>query len=377
MVDEPKMAASSAGTSAGVSAGLEAEVVAFAGTLRAAGMGVPVATVLAFLEALTVLGAGRREHVYWAGRLTLVRRPEDLALFDSAFNAFWVDGRRMSTTGDVDTAVAADADTETADPAYRVVRWSRREVLRDKDFAACSSSELEETHRMMRDLRLAAAMRRSRRWRRSTRSSSGARPDLRGTLRASMRTGGDPVRQLFLGPSTRARRVVLLCDVSGSMEPYARVLLRFLHVSVIGRRDVEAFTLGTRITRITRELSSHDPDAALARAAQAVSDWTGGTRLGEGIKSFNDAWGVRGMARGAVVVIVSDGWDRGEPAALVEQMARLHRVAHRIVWVNPLKATPGYEPLARGMAAALPYVDELVEGHSLASLENLASVVAR
>lgn len=350
-------------------------MVAFAGTLRAAGMGVPVAAVLAFLEALTVLGAGRREHVYWAGRLTLVRRPEDFALFDSAFNAFWVDGRRMSTTSDVDALIAADA--QVAEPEYRVVRWSRREVLRDKDFATCSPSELEEAHRLMRDLRLSAAMRRSRRWRRSTRAKSGARPDLRGTLRASMRTGGDPVRRLFLDPATRARRIVLLCDVSGSMEPYARVLLRFLHVSVIGRRDVEAFTLGTRITRITRELSSHDPDAALARAAQAVSDWTGGTRLGDGIKGFNDDWGVRGMARGAVVVIVSDGWDRGEPAVLAEQMARLHRVAHRIVWVNPLKATPGYEPLARGMAAALPYVDELVEGHSLASLENLASVVAR
>ena len=146
--------------------------------------------------------------------------------------------------------------------------------------------------------------------------------------------------------------------------------------AVVGHRDVEAFTLGTRITRVTRELSSHDADAALTRAAKAVADWTGGTRLGEGIKGFNDDWGVRGMARGAVVVIVSDGWDRGEPSELAEQMARLRRVAWRIVWVNPLKATPGYEPLARGMAAALPYVDELVEGHSLASLESLASVVA-
>ena len=170
---------------------------------------------------------------------------------------------------------------------------------------------------------------------------------------------------------------MLLCDVSGSMEPYARALLRFLHAAVVGRGRVEAFALGTRLTRITRELSSRDPDAALGAAARRVVDWSGGTRLGEGLREFNDQWGVRGMARGAVVVILSDGWDRGDPEVLGEQMARLARVAHRIVWVNPLKATPGTRPLARGMAAALPYVDEFVEGHSLASLEHLAEVIGR
>jgi len=170
---------------------------------------------------------------------------------------------------------------------------------------------------------------------------------------------------------------VLLCDVSGSMEPYARALVRFLHAAVVGRSRVEAFALGTRLTRITRELSSRDPDAAVAAAARRVVDWSGGTRLGEGLRAFNDEWGVRGMARGAVVVILSDGWDRGDPEVLAEQMARLHRVAYRVVWVNPLKASPDFAPLARGMAAALPYVDEFVEGHSLESLERLADVVAR
>ncbi|MBA2326505.1 MAG: VWA domain-containing protein, partial [Actinobacteria bacterium] len=173
------------------------------------------------------------------------------------------------------------------------------------------------------------------------------------------------------------RRIVLLFDVSGSMEPYARAILRFLHAAVAGRTRVEAFALGTRLTRITRELSSRDPDAALASAARRVPDWSGGTRLGTGMREFNDRWGVRGMARGAVVVIVSDGWDRGDPSQLGEQMARLARVAHRVVWVNPLKASPGFAPLAGGMAAALPYVDEFVEGHSLASLEHLAEVIAR
>jgi uncharacterized protein with von Willebrand factor type A (vWA) domain len=179
-----------------------------------------------------------------------------------------------------------------------------------------------------------------------------------------------------LAPSQRPRRIVLLCDVSGSMEPYARSLVRFLHAAVVGRGRVEAFALGTRLTRITRELSSRDPDRALQAAGRAVVDWSGGTRLGDGLRAFNDEWGVRGMARGAVVVILSDGWDRGDPDRLATEMGRLHRVAHRIVWVNPLKATPGYAPLARGMAAALPYIDSFVEGHSLAALETLAEVIA-
>ena len=161
------------------------------------------------------------------------------------------------------------------------------------------------------------------------------------------------------------------------MEPYARALVRFLHAAVVGRGRVEAFAMGTRLTRITRELSSRDPDAAIAAAAHRVVDWSGGTRLGEAIREFNDRWGVRGMARGSIVVILSDGWDRGDPDVLAEQMARLGRVAYRVVWVNPLKASPDFAPLARGMAAALPYVDEFVEGHSLASLEHLAEVVSR
>jgi uncharacterized protein len=170
---------------------------------------------------------------------------------------------------------------------------------------------------------------------------------------------------------------VLLVDVSGSMEPYARALLRFAHaaVSARGTGAVEVFTLGTRITRITRPLSWRDPDTALAEAGAVVEDWSGGTRLGAGLALFNDRWGIRGMARGAVVVILSDGWDRGDPAELAAQMARLARVAQRVVWVNPLKASAGYAPLARGMAAALPYVDEFVEGHSMGALEELARVI--
>ncbi len=180
------------------------------------------------------------------------------------------------------------------------------------------------------------------------------------------------MERAFRETSTEARRVVLLLDVSGSMEPYARAFVRFLHAAVVSRGRVEAFAMGTRLTRITRELNSRDPDAAIGAAAHRVVDWAGGTRLGDGLRAFNERWGVGGMARGAVVVILSDGWDRGDPALLEEQMARLSRVAYKIVWVNPLKASPGYAPLAQGMAAALPYVDAFVEGHSLAALETLA-----
>jgi uncharacterized protein with von Willebrand factor type A (vWA) domain len=227
----------------------------------------------------------------------------------------------------------------------------------------------------MADLRLAGALRPSRR-RRRARRARGA-PDVRRTVRASLRHGGEPIRRAFAAPSDRPRRLVLLLDVSGSMEPYARAFVRFLHAAVTSRANVEAFALGTRLTRVTRELSSHDPDAAVRSAAARVVDWSGGTRLGEGLRDFNDGWGVRGMARGAVVVVLSDGWDRGDAALLAEQMQRLRRVAHRIVWVNPLKASPGYAPLAQGMAAALPYVDEFVEGHSLAALEQVAEAISR
>jgi uncharacterized protein with von Willebrand factor type A (vWA) domain len=169
---------------------------------------------------------------------------------------------------------------------------------------------------------------------------------------------------------------VLLLDVSGSMEPYARALIRFVHAAVAGRQKVEAFAMGTRLTRLTRELSTRDPDEALQRAATRVADYGGGTRLGDGLKVFNDEWGQRGMARGAIVVVLSDGWDRGDPAVLGEQMQRLQRAAHKVVWVNPLKVTPGYAPLARGMAAALPHIDAFVEGHSIEAIEELARVVS-
>ncbi len=223
-------------------------------------------------------------------------------------------------------------------------------MLRHVDFAAYTPAEFAEARKLMADLRLVGALRPSRR-RRPTSKRRG-HPDLRRTVRRALRSGGEPIDRRFAVPAAQPRRIVLLLDVSGSMEPYARAFVRFLHAAVVGRGRVEAFAMGTRLTRITRELTSRDPDAAIATAAQRVADWSGGTRLGDGVRVFNETWGLRGMARGAIVVILSDGWDRGDPDVLAEQMARLGRVAHKVVWVNPLKGSPGYAPLAQGMAAA-------------------------
>ena len=365
--------------------------VAFARVLRAGGIDVTAGSTVTYARALAAVGLGAEHPVYWAGRATLLVRPEDIPAYDRAFSAFWHQTPpepeparfeqpvilALDGVDDPDASPEPGADVAGERAPVVTVRWSPTEVLRQRDFALYTTAEHAEARRLMADLRLAGALRRSRRLRPSRRRRARGHPDLRRTVRRSLRSGREPIRRSFLVPSTRPRRVVLLCDVSGSMEPYARALLRFLHAAVVGRNRVEAFALGTRLTRITRELSSRDPDHALAAAGVAVSDWSGGTRLGEGLRAFNDLYGQRGMARGAVVVILSDGWDRGDPDALVEQMARLQRVAYRVVWVNPLKASPGFAPLARGMAAALPYVDEFVEGHSLASLESLAEVIAR
>lgn len=360
--------------------------VAFGRLLREAGVAVPGGAVAGFAAALDAVGLADRSSAYWAGRATLVTSPEDVLLYDAAFAAFFgarEAGRGAPVVERVPVTLVVDDDEggvdggagESPGGPTLALRFSRAEVLRHQDLATCTPEELAEAFRLMAGVRLGGALRRSRRLRPG--SSRRGRPDLRRTVRAAVRAGGEPVRPARREAATRPRRVVLLIDVSGSMEPYARALLRFAQSAVVGRRQVESFTLGTRLTRVTRELSSRDPDAALRAATDAVPDWAGGTRLGEGIAEFAGTWGVRGMARGAVVVVLSDGWERGDPAVLGEVLARLQRVAHKVVWVNPLKASPGYAPLAAGMAAALPHVDEFVEGHSLASLEDLVEVIAR
>jgi uncharacterized protein with von Willebrand factor type A (vWA) domain len=358
--------------------------VGFTRMLRRAGLEVPVGSVVTFVDALGALGVQTRSAVYWAGRASLVHDRAEIEVYDRVFAAFWdaVEGEALTELDEASQAlVLLDAEPEASavgSPAAEsavALRYSAIEVLRAKDFAAYSRDEHDEARRLIADLRLAGALRPGRRAR-SVRQRAG-RPDLRRTVRQALRTGGEPLRRSWVAPAERPRKVVVVCDISGSMEPYARALMRFVQAAVAASGHVEAFALGTRLTRLTRELRSRDPDAALAAASRAVADWSGGTRLGEGLRTFNDRWGIRGLARGAVVVIMSDGWDRGDPDLLTEQMARLRRVAHRIIWVNPLKSSPGYAPLARGMAAALPYVDAFVEGHSLAALESLAEVISR
>ena len=361
----------------------ERMAVGFARLLRSLDVPAPLDAVLTFVDALGLLGLDDRAGVYWAARATLVRRPEDIAAFDRAFAVFWehrespdaIDPEEISITLAIDDGGegAADGESTAGDDPTITLRFSGVETLGEKDFAEYSDDEMRLAQRFMETLRLAGAPRAS--LRRAPSRSRRGRPDLRRTVRASLAAGGEPVRRRFTEPGTRPRRIVFLLDVSGSMEPYARALVRFVHAGVAGRQRVEAFALGTRLTRITRELSSKDPDRALRLAGHSVRDWSGGTRLGETLRAFNDEWGVRGMARSSIVVILSDGWDRGDPALLAEQMERLARVAWRIVWVNPLKVTPGYAPLARGMAAALPYVDDFVEGHSLGALETLTRVI--
>ncbi|MDJ0767740.1 MAG: VWA domain-containing protein [Ilumatobacter sp.] len=362
--------------------------VAFSRVLRGAGIAVPTSSTIAFGEALTATGLGDRDVTYWAGRATLVRKPEDHEVYDRAFRVFWdhdagatgetVEDEVIHLTLAVDDDSADEddqpAEAEPSDDPVIELRFSATEVLRRKDFADYTAEELAEAQQLMGRLRLIGSPRRSLRL--TAADFRTDRPDLRRTVREAMRAGGEPVRRHFRRPSTRNRRLVLLLDVSGSMEPYARALIRFVHAAVAGRQKVEAFALGTRLTRLTRELSSRDPDEALRRAGDRMADYGGGTRLGDGLGIFNDEWGQRGMARGAIVVILSDGWDRGDPEVLGEQMQRLHRVAHKVVWVNPLKVTPGYAPLARGMAAALPHVDAFVEGHSIEAIDELAHVIS-
>jgi len=389
---EPTSAAPNVATTH-ATASAETIAIAFARVLRGLAINAPIGCVLNFAEALDALGANgetTRSNVYWAARSTLVRRPEDLPLFDRAFAVFW-DARSGGQSpdlieevqritiamdaGDAEEEEPAEDDSAEADDDPTIqLRFSATEVLRHKDFGAYSDEELRLSQQLMSRLRFVGPPRRSLRLSEARRKQH--RPDLRRTVRASLRASGEPVQRFWREPGQRIRPMVLLLDVSGSMEPYARALLRFVQAAVAGRQRVEAFAMGTRLTRITKELSSRDPDKALSLASDRVTDWSGGTRLGECLRRFNDDWGVRGMARGAIVVVLSDGWDRGDPDVLADQMQRLQRITHDLIWVNPLKVTPGYAPLARGMAAALPYVDHFVEGHSVAAMEELASVMS-
>ncbi len=355
-------------------------------TLRAAGVVVTTDRLQRFVTSLAALDPTVRDDVYWAGRLTLCADREDLGRYDRAFAAYFggeAPHRRLRSSPatrplqtlravSTDPAVDDEEDEADDDDLRLTASASRVEVLRKRDLASLTAADRELVNRLLAAFALLGAPRRTRRWEPSRRG----RLDRHRTVRETLRGLGDPGLLAHQRQRTRPRRVVLLVDVSGSMSAYADALLRFAHVATRGPGRVEAFTMGTRLTRITRELSHRDVDSAMAAVAGVIPDWSGGTRLGDNLRQWLDQWGQRGMARGAVVVVLSDGWERGGADLLGEQMARLHRFAHLVVWANPRKGQVDYQPLVAGMAAALPHVDVFIAGHSLAALERLAKVVA-
>jgi uncharacterized protein with von Willebrand factor type A (vWA) domain len=357
-------------------------LLGFARALRAAGLRVTADRERTFLSAVATVGIGERGHVYWAGRATLTSVPPDFPIYDEVFERWFGDedikpGQRVDIFRPPVVQAPLDAGEGEAgaddDAEQLQVQASAQEVLRHRDVAGLSATERARAARMFATLQPRSPLRRARR---HVRSATGP-VDGSATLREHLRRMGEPGRIHHRRKGVRARRVVLLIDVSGSMSPYADSLLRLAHAFVRSTPQVEVFTMGTRLTHVTKALDERDPDRALAAAGRVVPDWSGGTRLGEVIGAFLDRWGRRGMARGAVVVVFSDGWEREGPEVLGEQMRRLAALAHRVVWANPHRGKVGYEPVQQGIVAALPYIDDFVAGHSIAAFEELVEVVAR
>lgn len=355
------------------------DLVSFGRSLRAEGAEVGPGRTADAVRALDAVGLRDRRDVYFALRQTLVSHRDELELFDRVFAA-WARGEASDVPGRPAARATAQGRLdhenegvgEGTDEEPRSTGASVVEVLRRRDFATLDETELVELRRLLAEVGRVRPQRRSRRLRPHAR---GERLDLRRLVRRSLRSGGELVELPSRTRKIVPRKLVVLCDVSGSMAPYARALLLFLHATAQAGR-VEAFAFGTRLARLTTDLATRDPDVALARVTSQVVDWGSGTRIGASLKQFNDEYGRRALSRGAVVVITSDGWERDDPAQLAREMSRLARAAYSVVWVNPLKGTPGYEPLAQGMRAALPYVDRFLPGHNLDSLEGLAGVLA-
>jgi uncharacterized protein with von Willebrand factor type A (vWA) domain len=358
----------------------------FARVLRANGVAADGTRLATAIEALGHIDPLDAAQVYWTGRLTLCAEPDDLPRFDAAFDA-WFRGRLPPLPGpqprvpsgqlvQLRPAAGREGELAEAPEADNPLRTaaSDTEVLRHRDLTELTPAERDEINALIALLTPRVGTRRTRRHRPHGRQGI----DASRTVRAMLRAGGEPAALARLQARVKPRRLVLLLDVSGSMSPYADVLLRFAHAAVrVAPRSAEVFTVGTRLTRVTRQLRMRDPAQALAAAGKAIPDWSGGTRLGEGLQAFLDLWGQRGTARRAVVVIASDGWERGDALLLGEQMARLARLAHRVVWVNPHRGKKGFAPATVGMAAALPHVDELLAGHTLDALHTLADVISR
>jgi len=360
----------------------------FGRILRGLGFDAGPARMLPFLTALTVIDIGRPDDLRTAVRIHFARRRDDLRLLDRALGAFLgaptgaavtvpsaevretqpgetatLTGRQLKVLDDVDAAEGAEE--------MEVASYSRVEVLRERDFDTLTEAEMAEVRRLIRLMRLPAGLTRSRRARPGGRD----RLDIRRLLRRSLRFGGELLVFSWKSPTQRPRPLVLLCDISGSMERYTRLLLNFTYALKTASTRVEAFVFATRLTRITHLLRSHDIDAALNRVMASVDDWSGGTRIGEAIETFNRRYARRVLSHGATVAIISDGWDRGDANQMRSAIARLQRSCHRLIWMNPLMGAPGYEPLTLGLQAALPFVDDFLPAHNLANLEALGTLL--
>ena len=358
-------------------------VVTFGRVLHEAGLEVGPGRVQDALRGLDVVELESQEDVYWTLRQTLVSRQDELDVFDRAFRAWFLrspveaPGRvilRHVEPELVSRSSGADDDGgESTEDSPLALGASPRERLREKDFAEMTPDEFRQAKRLIAEIAQARPRRTSRRRYADPR---GDVLDIRRLIRRSLRTGGDPLERPFRARKSVPRKLVLVCDVSGSMALYTRALLLFLHAAVGSGPGVEAFAFGTRLMKLTRELARRDPEAALERATAEAVDWGSGTRIGASVRELNDVYGRQALTRGAVAVVLSDGWEREDNALLGREMARLQRAAYAVVWVNPLKGSPEYLPLAGGMRAALPFVDRFLSGHNLRSLEELADALA-
>jgi uncharacterized protein len=396
---------------------IAANLLTFGRRLREAGLPVGSGQMLGLVEAIGAIDVRNERDVYYAARASLVTRPEQRPTFDREFAQFWrelagaqrkpleafsandapnevplpeasrkrkQEAKASNATAEEERTVLAISEADENDasageeeieaPPEDVLLFSARETLRKKDFSQCTADEIAEARRIIEgmDWRLG-----TRRTRRRVKATHGDFIDRRATLRHSLKHGGTPLELRRQKRKIRTRPLVLICDISGSMDRYARLLLRFVHALGQGLEATEVFVFGTRLTRITRALRKRDVDAAITQVVESVEDWSGGTRIGQAIKTFNYEWSRRVLRSGATVVVISDGWDRGDPKLLAQEMARLQRSCRRLIWLNPLLGAPGYQPLTQGMRAALPYIDEFLPVHNLQSLEALAALLSR
>ena len=361
-------------------------LVGFARELRSAGIAAGTGDVLTYLSAMSPLDPSDLVDLYWAGRTTLVSRRDDIGVYDAVFRRYFLaQGAQAAALLTLRASGAAEVEAAMVMPGTEpgpekdgekpALGWmaSDVDVLKHRSFAACTSAELAALRRIMARIRLTPPRRRTRR---SRAAAKGHPPDLRKTIRSAMRMHGEPADLYFRQRTMRLRPLILILDVSGSMADYSRHLLQFAHSAKQASAKVEVFCFGTRLTRITKALNHRRPDSALEQAAAAVVDWDGGTRIGQSLEVFARRWGRGGLCRGGVVVICSDGLDRGDPAQLAAAMERLSRLCYRLVWLNPHKGDgPHFRPSTLGMMVAAPHIDLLLSGHDLASLEQLAQML--